>query len=156
MIALTFTRTEGHYGKLIRWFTKSEYNHVMITWHDTTYEADMKRGVISPADSASAVRLEHFRIRTNVSGIEIAQAHQWLKAQVGQPYDWLGILGQIVSRPWASTRGWYCSRLATRLLWQLNKDAKTLLPTDHLSPHELYEVVSQSTTLAAYDHHIYK
>lgn len=42
----------------------------------------------------------------------IAEARNWLEAQLGKPYDWTALLGFISRREWQQDDAWFCSELS--------------------------------------------
>ena len=115
---LVFVRNNQIFGRLIRWATRSEWDHVAI-WDDETlecWEAVGSRGVLhhfdwwpSPKDmqvcTIEAEGLNELRPRIR----------EFLNSQVGKGYDWLAITRFLTRRmrPYdASEKRWFCSELA--------------------------------------------
>ena len=45
-------------------------------------------------------------------------ADAWLRAQLGKPYDWTGILGFLFWRDWQDDDAWWCSEAAAAWMLQ--------------------------------------
>lgn len=114
---LVFVRNNGWFGRLIRWATRSRWDHVCI-WDEVTlecWEALGRKGVVhrfhwwpSPEMQACSVVVPNpgeFRLRLR----------EFLNDQVGKGYDWFSI-ARFVSRrtrAFGSPRAhWFCSELA--------------------------------------------
>lgn len=114
---LVFFRGNGIGAALIRWHSRSEWNHVGI-WDPEAlrlYEANEKEGVAirerwwpSPAEEVCtlAAPLEPW---------QKSLMETWLKAQAGKGYDFSSV-AKFVSRvdpnPAGMERRWFCSELA--------------------------------------------
>lgn len=50
---------------------------------------------------------------------DVEASRQWLKEQVGKPYDWTAILGMVFDRNWKEDNAWFCSEMTEtyRSLW---------------------------------------
>lgn len=69
--------------------------------------------------------------------------YDFLRAQIGKPYDYLGI-GSLVfrSRDWRKGTRWFCSELVAAGLEKAGYFPRLYTVTNHLSPRDLLLVIS--------------
>lgn len=142
------------FSRLIRWFSRSPYHHVSVwAWHPThpeggvVIEAMEGHGVRSQPASAcradrAAGRIRLYTFQTPLTAEETQVLWTALVAELGRPYDWLGVF-RFISRRRKDGHPdkWFCSELvaaacaaAGRPLFQ-QKPAWHVLPAD--IPHSL-------------------
>lgn len=97
---------------LIKLITFSKWNHsaIYIEEEGLVFESDIKPGVRS-------MTLEEFLVRyPNNEIIEVwvpnpRAAADFVKAQLGKPYDWTAIFSFLLRRNWQEDDKWFCSEL---------------------------------------------
>jgi hypothetical protein len=104
---------------LIRWalprsrFSLALASHCMIVDGDHCIEASMLHGVRRvPMDIALAGQVTVIAVDYSVPDADAGL--DWLRSQVGQPYDWRGAFGLAldVDRDWQEETDWFCFELA--------------------------------------------
>ena len=141
MIEIEFVGTKSFWGRIIKWGTMSDIDHVQFVLPDGRRLGAMPGVGVSygPAPDASAtVR----RYRIDASGEVLAFA----RSQRGKPYD-LGAVLAIglrirLGRNWRDARRWFCSELVAACCAQaghpllMADNLAVITPRDlELSPH---------------------
>lgn len=123
-ITILFTRRNWNpVSWLIRWavprsrFSLGLSSHAIVIDGDTCYEATMLHGVRAvPRHVALAgqvlVKETRYTVPDPAAGLE------WLRGQVGRPYDFAGAFGLAFGpgRSWAEDDCWFCYELAAATL----------------------------------------
>lgn len=78
----------------------------------------------------------------NVEEDKEKKFYSFLKAQIGKPYNKLGILGIAVGQDWNSVNSFFCSQLAVAALIQSGICPSLIAPTNRINPDTLAVVVS--------------
>lgn len=132
MISLVFVKTNSLWGKAIRAFTRSEYNHVgLVDGHhiiDSSIGHGVRRTPLNEIQGEITIRyvLAPQNVINRVAG------------QIGKPYDLLGALAIPFRKNWHDRRKWFCSELVA---WAFEEEGITLV-NKHLSritPQDLLE-----------------
>jgi uncharacterized protein YycO len=97
---------------LIRWETRSKYNHAAILLRDgTVIESVEFAGVHrlpTQASWAPPNRVDSF----TVAGLDDDKVEAFLISQLGKPYDWPDLVGFVTRSGVDEDRGaWFCSEL---------------------------------------------
>jgi hypothetical protein len=125
---LWFYKAPGKFfDKVIRWWTKSRYSHVEVVVGGIAYSADAWSGEVR-STLVSTFNKDNW----DIVEVELDKTTEWLRNQIGEGYDWLGIFGFA----WFGVQNenrWYCSELAAAALG---------IDTRPISPGELYEEVT--------------
>ena len=101
---------EGLVGATIRAFERGQWSHVGVIDGDHVIEAVWNDGVrYRQLDSLLLARPEHEILTIDLPNE--AGAIDWLRSQIGKPYDWTGVLGLGFNRNWQEESRWYCSEL---------------------------------------------
>jgi uncharacterized protein YycO len=112
-IKLLFTRRRTPFSGLIRLVTWSVWSHVdIVVDSHLLIGAVACRGVVHDLKSArleQASRAAVMTVPCDRPEKVIAAARQ----ELGQPYDWLGILGLGLHRDWQEDDRWFCSELVS-------------------------------------------
>jgi uncharacterized protein YycO len=110
MPRLIFTRAANPAADiLIRAFEGGSAGHVGIAMDEGgVIHATLRDGVHAQSMA------EFLRDRIVVQEIPVFLPNQpaadaWLRAQLGKPYDWTGILGFLFWRDWQDDAAWWCS-----------------------------------------------
>jgi hypothetical protein len=141
-VKLVFVKNEGWFGRLIRWATRSRWDHVCI-WDPVTlecWEALGTKGVVhhfqwwpSPSmQSCSVVAPNEHELRLRL--------REFLNEQVGKGYDWFS-LARFISRrvrSFGEARSrWFCSELAAAAFEEAGVKLLRRAP-EHISPALLH------------------
>jgi hypothetical protein len=108
MVTFYFVKSHTLIGKLIRITSGGKYNHVSIWVRGYLYEASMKYGV-------TKVRCDRDYRSSNwlhVWDLNEDKVVEFLDAQVGKRYDWLGVISFIWIFVQQGVEKWFCSELA--------------------------------------------
>ena len=102
-------------SKFIQAFTSGEWSHCIIEVNGNWYQAKMLHGVVCTNKEEEAIKGQDVwedRI-IECTEEEFFKAEEFLKAQVGKPYDWGGakMLPFIKSEGWQKDNKWFCSEL---------------------------------------------
>jgi uncharacterized protein YycO len=114
MINVTFRYwyVRGTFGKLVGWYTSSEFSHVSTIIDNTEIEAVIGKGVIEH------IPKKHFHGETFTFQIEDNEhnrkAIEWLRYQVGKEYDLIGTLKFALPFIEDSAKSYYCSKIQSR------------------------------------------
>lgn len=113
---LLFTRRAMIGSLLIRTATWSDWSHVQVFKDDNTLiGASWPHGVVTEilADRlALASKASVMIIPTSDEPSALA----FLEAQLGQPYDTVGMLGLAIHRDWQEANAWWCSELVAAVV----------------------------------------
>ena len=97
---------------IIRFVTRGIVSHVEFLFDDElgTIGARADGGVkIRPVDYCHFP--VDFRFRVPCTDDQYNKAHNFLRAQLGKPYNFEDILGILVNRDWRESDSWICSEL---------------------------------------------
>jgi uncharacterized protein YycO len=113
-VALYDSRTSVISG-LIRWETRSKYNHAAIVLRDGTLIESVEGAGVHHLPSLSAAtppdRVDLFNV-AGLSDVQAGLVEAFLLKQVGMPYDWPDLTGFITRTFTQEDRGaWFCSEL---------------------------------------------
>lgn len=112
MIRVVFTRKRTLGSLLLRVFQWSEWSHCALI--------DERRGTIIEAAAFGGTQERHLMALLSeasasaVIDVPCRSASAVLaaaRAQLGKPYDWLGVLGIGLRRRWQDADRWFCSEL---------------------------------------------
>ena len=116
MIALY--RGKSLLSRLIRWFTWSPYSHAAWICRDGSVIEAWSKGVRRAASLGEAhmagTPVEIFAL--DLDAQQHAEIEKFLTKQLGQKYDWWGILGFLPRRVMENHDAWFCSELVTKAL----------------------------------------
>ena len=144
--------TDNLLSKLIKWFTKSQWTHVMLILDDTVdgdsviVEASALHGLALNLLSKYARRkLEIFQDKQDIWDINS------IKVYIGNNYGYLQLLGiglakifKLNKNPFSSNK--ICSELVLEWLLQTNYvNEFQYLDPNLVSPEDLYNIISKSS-----------
>ena len=133
---IVLTDGQGITGAYIRWYTWSWAAHAGIRLDDgTIIDATPGAGVSHHANVAGTIR-RTFDVRGLTPEIE-AKALNWLKAQLGKPYDWSAIAGMAFRRDWHNPTKWFCSELVVGAFEFAGLPLLETGEVDRISPRDL-------------------
>lgn len=145
-IALRFVQGTAWDSRIIEWQTRAWCSHVeSFAYRNelSTIGALFKDGVrlrgVHDACYKGISREETVRLRCKDWQYE--KFHEFLRAQLGKPYDWRAILSfAFGNRDWQEPDSWFCSELQAAALVYAGLLHITL-PADRLTPRDLYLLV---------------
>lgn len=112
-IRLQFVAERRWYSAPIRWFTHGQFDHVDIIGSDgLLYGARPIGGVMGRPQNYlpfSAVKI----VEVPVTQAGYEAAWEFLRAQIGKPYDFGDLISFLLWRDWQTPDHWMCSALAT-------------------------------------------
>ena len=114
MLQITFRYwyVRGTFGKLVGWYTSSEFSHVSTIINDMEIEAVIGKGVIEH------IPTKHFHGETFTFTIPNSkknrEAIKWLRYQVGKEYDLIGTLKFAIPFIKDSAKSYYCSKIQSQ------------------------------------------
>lgn len=81
---------------------------------------------------------------------ETESFHQFMREQVGKPYDFLGIAGLALARDWQNPDAWFCSELVAAGLSHCGIFPPHLATEfNHVTPRDALLILSSRLDLAA-------
>lgn len=95
---------------LIRTVTWSRFSHVDICLPEGLLGARPPKVSIEPYGYQPKARVQYVRCK-ELSPEEELIAHKFWRDQIGKPYDYLAVAGNLVHRDWKSEDKWFCSEL---------------------------------------------
>ena len=79
----------------------------------------------------------------NANELESAAYYEFVKAQIGKPYDEEGILAFIAGRDWHDPQAWFCSELCTAALEACHYFPYPIAtPSNKVTPPDLIALLS--------------
>ena len=123
MITLQFSTTSSWSSQLIRWATWSPYSHVDLLLPGGWLLGATATHGVSVRPQVAERGLRRFEVDAPDAVLEAALS------QRGRPYDWTGVLGWGVRRPWQRQDAWFCSEL---IAWAFEAAGQPLLRAQDL------------------------
>jgi hypothetical protein len=117
---LAFYQGKSLVSRLIRWFTWSRYSHVAWLCRDGSVIEAWHRGGVQRHQSLAEVhtpgtRVEIFKVLTHegheLNNLQLGAIEQFLAKQIGNRYDFWGILGFLTRARMEAHNAWFCSEL---------------------------------------------
>lgn len=104
-------------GRMIRFWTRSQYSHTEILlydYQDGTYDC-------LSADYIDGVRINRLSISLDEWDIididfPISKVHEWYSRNYGKGYDYLGLLGFVISPLKENKNRWFCSEIVADII----------------------------------------
>ena len=104
---IVYTHGDTLTSNVIRRITWGTSSHVAVVYDGISYEA-LTRGVVArPAEELFEAHGAYAIYEVDAS----IRVLDFLKAQVGKPYDFNGIVGILFHRDWQDDARWFCSEL---------------------------------------------
>lgn len=139
---LVFFHGAGLGATLIRWHSRSRWNHVGV-WDEETltlYEAREWRGVVATPDWWPSPGQDVCEVSPALTDAERLEVRAWLNEQVGKRYDYAEVAKFISRRKAnekAADRRWFCSELAAEAFRRAGRELLRL-PGWKISPGMLH------------------
>lgn len=109
-VRVVFTRKRQPFSALLRAFLWSRWSHVAIIDGDEVIDATGENGVsVRSLSQLLGDASEHEIV--DIPAADPRAVIAAARAQVGKPYDWLGVLGIGFRRRWQNDTSWFCSEL---------------------------------------------
>jgi len=149
-VTLQFVQSDDLTGRLIEWFGGGpRYSHVdivtptgMLLGARSDAVGGQPPGVrVRPANYLSPTD-RTLRISVPATSKQAAAFYDFLNAQVGKPYDKIGILGFLIGRAWRDTDAWFCSEMAAAALEAAGLVQPLAAPANKITPGGLVLVLS--------------
>ena len=127
---------------LIRWETRSKYNHAAIVLRDgsvieSVEEVGVHRLAALPVAKAPD-RIDLFEVMGLDTDWKVGEVENFLKAQLGKPYDWPDLLGFVTRSDQPEDRdAWFCSELVFAAIEAGGVALLRDVPPFQVSPGEL-------------------
>jgi len=138
MITFHSHRSDTIIGKLIRFFSRGNNNHISIEYRQYVYEAVEGKWVIKThiADWCRETVVDSIQIQ-----IKNKDVITFLEKQVGKKYDYFGVVSFIFSllrpREWY----WFCSELAMVILVKSQGMSGSDFDNQKVSPHLFWGIL---------------
>jgi|AntRauTorcE11898_2_1112593.scaffolds.fasta_scaffold22767_3 uncharacterized protein YycO len=138
MVKVHFCRSRNIGGLFIQLVTFSRWNHVAVEISGVVFDATLAHGVASW--SFKNFRSHYSTIETiELQTIEQGKALEFLKDQIGKPYDWTALLALPFRSGWQKSSRWFCSELfAAMLTAGMNRSLERALPAHRVTPRDAY------------------
>lgn len=144
-IVMQFSAQADFGAELIEWFGHGAFSHVDSVLEDGRL-LGARSDVCAGVPPGVQIRPQHYAPFSRVLRVELPAPegvvrayYEFVLAQVGKPYDKLGIAGFVVGRDWRDLAAWFCSELNGRGLepdvsgyfaYRLSTPANKLTPPD--------------------------
>jgi hypothetical protein len=141
-ITLQFVTTNSLLSRAIRWFQRGWMSHVdSVTADGRLLGAQNVGGVqIRPPNYEQFSRAE----RVNITVTDEQEELYWdfLREQIGKPYDTLAIVAFALDRDWRSPDAWFCDELVAAGLEHAGVVHKLAPAINRVDVRDVYLVVS--------------
>ena len=133
--------------KIIQWYTKSQYFHVILGINGQYISSEPSNGVIcKPIEELENVLdYDFYRIRLSVAPLtkqQLAVFKRFIREQIGKEYDWLGIIGRVFTILRDNSNKWFCSEIVAKLLQLLYVEELLCYEPSEITPGKLYQLLS--------------
>jgi hypothetical protein len=147
-IVLQFVEGSGLGSGMIKWFGHGAFSHVDAVLPDGTLlgaRNDDIDGVPAGVQirPASYVADEHVRrISLPASDAQATAFYDFMHAQIGKPYNKIGIVAFAVNASWSSVGAWFCSQVVTAALQAAAWLRDLSEPPNKIDPDDLFLILS--------------
>ena len=147
-IVLQFVEGSGFGSGMIKWFGHGDYSHVDCVLPDGTLlgaRNDVLGGVAAGVQIRPATYIGNSRVLRLVLPATEDQAeafYDFMEAQIGKPYNKIGILAFVVNANWSSVGAWFCSQLVTAALQEAKWLAELSETPNKIDPDDLRLILS--------------
>ncbi len=147
-IVMQFAGSDSLTSRLIQWFDHGAYAHVDSVLPDGRL-LGARNDVMAGFPAGVQIRSPDYQVRYRLRRVTIpctdeqeAAYYDFVKAQIGKPYDSKGIAGFILGRTWRSPGAWFCSELNAAGLEAAGVVPALAASCDKIAPDDLLLVVS--------------
>jgi hypothetical protein len=153
MIKLQFVTENSVESALIRWFSAGPISHVDVVLPDGALLGSRSRAIkisgqpysagvqIRPPGYAKFTIVYSFTLSRIQVGVEQA-FYDWLKNEIGKPYDTTAVWGFASGRNWCEKDSWFCSELIGAGLGAVGIIPHLFVPSNKLTPTGLATALS--------------
>lgn len=112
-VYLVFTKNNKLGSRAIRVVTWSEWSHVeILTDRGTVIGANIPVGVVEvPLEERLSRCTEYAMARVPITPLQRVILFDWLRGQIGRPYDYVGLVSFFAKRDFNDDSSWFCSEL---------------------------------------------
>lgn len=155
--SIIFSTTGGIFGRLVRWFTRSRVSHVGIatTFHGVLVVIHADFGGVQVMLWSKFIRENEPVVSFIPMDIDVDGAILSAVSEVGEAYDYVGILGYAVvmiarrwgrriANPLAGAKAAVCSELVARALCAVLPEWRSFIDPEQVTPEDLLCLVEQS------------
>jgi hypothetical protein len=145
MIALQFAAEDGVTAEIIKLYQRGWPSHVDAVMPDgSLLGARIENGVaIRRAGYVKFVKTEQVRLEVSRDPRGDAAFYDFLRQQLGKPYDVKAIVAFALIRDWRDPRAWFCSELIAAALEHCGFFPHPLsAPANEVTPRDLMMAVS--------------
>jgi hypothetical protein len=147
-IRLQFVEGTGLGSGLIKLFGHGLYSHVDSVLPDGTLlgaRSDVMSGApagvqVRPAGYVNADKV--YRLDLPATDAQASAFYDFMKAQIGKPYNKIGILAFTVNAAWTSVGAYFCSQLVTAALQECGWLKELSEPPNKVDPDDLLLILS--------------
>lgn len=147
-IVLQFVEGSGFGSGMIKWFGHGDYSHVDAVLPDGTLlgaRNDVLGGVAAGVQIRPAAYIGNSRMLRLVLPATEDQAeafYDFMEAQIGKPYNKIGILAFVVNANWSSVGAWFCSQVVTTALQEAKWLGELSETPNKIDPDDLRLILS--------------
>jgi hypothetical protein len=147
-IVLQFVEGSGLGSGMIKWFGHGAYSHVDAVLPDGTLlgaRNDDIDGVPAGVQIRPASYVAHEKVMRIILPATDAQAETFyagMRAEIGKPYNKIGILAFAVNASWTSVGAWFCSQVVTAKLQACRWLGDLSEPPNKIDPDDLFLILS--------------
>lgn len=109
IIALRFITSDSFVSRAIRHITWSEFSHVDLVVREGLLGAQADGVKIRPDNYCKVTKVQV--VTVDVPDMVAGKVLLFCKSQIGKPYDYTALLGNLVHRDWQEQDSWFCSEL---------------------------------------------
>lgn len=147
-IVLQFVEGSGLGSGMIKWFGHGAFSHVDAVLPDGTL-LGARNDDIDGVPAGVQIRPASYVARETVRRVELpatdeqaAAFYQFMREQIGKPYNRVGIAAFMVNASWSSVGAWFCSQVVTAALQAAGWLRELSEPPNKIDPDDLYLVIS--------------
>jgi hypothetical protein len=148
-ITLQFVGADGLSSEAIEWFSHGAFSHVDSVLDDETL-LGARADVIGGIPAGVQIRPPGYETFKRVLRVElvapadiVATYYEFVRSQLGKPYDKESILAFVTGRDWREPDSWFCSELVARALEVSGYFLFPLAsPANKVTPSELVQILS--------------
>lgn len=151
MIVLQFAASAGLSSELIEWYSHGSYCHVDTVLPDGTLLGARLDGGVAIRQPGYEPFLKTLRVELPADDSVTAIYYEFVRAQVGKPYDTTALVGNFVAgRNWRDADSFFCSELVGLGLELAGYFPGPLsTPANRLTPSDLLLALSAVVPLPA-------
>ena len=142
MVDIFFSDSDRIAAKAIKLLTWSDWSHCGLIDVDNRTVIDSRfcaKGVTEYSLTDLYInypKIKRFRLINHGE-----KALEAMRSQIGKPYDWTALIGNIGRRNWAENDSWFCSELVA---WACLQEGRKLVNKDlwRITPQDLWQAIT--------------